>query len=248
MITGRSRQTGPLPLIGAHTGAGACLLALAVWAFAGAGPRAPRALAASSDLATTRSYVEADYRLIHSAVGEIPKGEAVLRDVLRRVRADCPGAAGGSPQDAMSTQLSNEVIGTMVLAVVDAGAPVAKRFIRAAEGLRWSSGALTRRVEAYVAHVRTLTALPAPDLCSDVRAWAASGFQRLPTSTEDFNRRFMPAWVAAGELPSALSRYEQGSTRALAKRASALESTFSEFEARAVETWGTIMEALELWP
>jgi hypothetical protein len=144
--------------------------------------------------------------------------------------------------------MSNEVIGAMVIAVVDPGLPVARRFVKAAQGLHWSNSALTATVQAYVSHVRTLTELAAPDLCADVRTWSASGFKTLPASTESFVRRFMPAWVAAGELPGALMRYEPASTRALAARAVALEAKFSAFEAREVYTWGHIMDALELWP
>jgi hypothetical protein len=81
-----------------------------------------------------------------------------------------------------------------------------------------------------------------------VRSWAAGGFLRLPPGTEAFDARFTPAWVGAGELPTGLSRYEQGETRALARRTEALESRFEDFEAQAVETWGAAMRALELWP
>ena len=227
-----------------RAGAAALLLGVAC----GLAPAVPAAQAAAGDITATRAYVEADYRLMRSAVSRIPTAERALQGVLAGVRRDCPRAAAGSPQNALSTQLSNEVIGAMVTAVVDQGLPLARQYIRSAERLRWSNGRLTSEVQGYVGKVRVLTALAPPALCADVRAWAASGFQSLTASTEGFDRRFMPAWVAAGELPQALSRYEQGGTRALARRAAALESTFGDFEARAVETWGRIMNALELWP
>ncbi len=206
------------------------------------------ARAASSDATATHAYVEADYRLMKAAVRKIPEAEAAIQGVLRNVRSECPKAAAGSPQNPMSTQLSNEVIGAMVLAVVRRGLNLAKSFVGATEGLHWSSRALTREVQAYVGHVRVLSKLPPPDLCADIRAWAASGFQKLPATTESFDQVFMPNWVAAGNLPGGLSRFEQGSTGSLAQRASALEGTFTEFETRQVVVWGDIMNALELWP
>jgi hypothetical protein len=209
---------------------------------------AASASAQGGDVAATSAYVQADYRLMRSAVTRIPQGEAALQGVLRTVRSECPAAAAGSPQNPMSTQLSDEVIGAMVIAVVDRGLSLAKQFVRSSEHLRWSSGALTGEVQEYVGHVRTLSTMAAPSLCADVRAWANSGFQRLTASTEAFDRRFMPAWVAAGFLPAGLSRFEQPGTRALARQASSLEGVFGEFEAGAVETWGKIMDALELWP
>jgi len=204
--------------------------------------------AAGGDVAATRAWVQADYRLVQYAAGKIPVGEAALQGVLRGVRRECPLAAAGSPQDAESTQLSNEVIGAMVIAVVQKGLPGARQFVRSAGALRWSNSGLTRQLHGYVEHVRTLTSLAAPTLCADVRAWAASGFRTLPASTETFDSRFWPAWVAIGELPAALTRYEQGETRSLVRRAEGYEGQIFEVEAHAVETWGEIMNALELHP
>jgi hypothetical protein len=224
-------------------------LAAALMAFLlAAGIAVEVAQAASSDATATRAYVEADYRLMNAAVRKIPDAEAAIQGVLRDVRNECPKAAGGSPQNPMSTQLSNEVIGAMVLAVVKRGLSLAKSFVGATQALHWSSRALTREVQEYVGHVRVLSKLAPPDLCADVRAWASSGFQRLAPATEAFDRVFMPNWVAAGNLPAGLSRFEPGPTGSLAQRASTLEGTFTEFETRQVVVWGDIMNALELWP
>ena len=224
------------------------LAALLLVVLVGGGIAVDAASAASSDVAATRAYVEADDRLMSAAVRKIPEAEAAIQGVLRDVRNRCPLAAAGSPQNPMSTQLSNEVIGAMVLAVVRRGLSLAKSFVGASQGLSWSSRGLTREVQAYVGHVRVLSKLAPPDLCADVRAWASSGFQKLAPATEGFDREFMPNWVAAGDLPAGLSRFEQGSTGSLARRASSLEATFTDFEARQVAVWGNIMNALELWP
>ena len=245
-MTDARRQAPPdaqLARAGALAALALCLILAACTAFAPA-----PAGAASGDEAATSAYVEADLRLMHSAVNRTPESEAAINGVLRGVRADCPRAAAASPQNAQSTQLSNEVIGAMVMSVVAPGLPLAKPFVRATEHLRWSSGSLTREIGAYVGHLRTLTQLAPPHLCSDIRSWAASGFQALPASTVSFDRRFLPAWVAAGYLPRALARFENGSTRALARRVASYENAFVEFEAREIEQWGHIMSALELWP
>ncbi len=223
------------------TGLGLAVVTSAMWT-------APAADASSSDVEATRAYVQADYRLMQSAVRRIPAAEGSLERLLGRVRATCPDAAAGSPQNPMSTQLSNEVVGAMVLTVVDQGLPLARAFVDSTQHLRWSDAQLTSQVRRYVANVSVLADLHPPSLCADVGSWAASGYSSLPAVTDAFDARFMPAWVAAGELPGALSAYESASTRALAQQASALEGVFSDFEARAVETWGKIMDALELWP
>jgi hypothetical protein len=203
---------------------------------------------ALSQTAASHAYLEADYRLVRSGTSMLPRIERAVHGVLARVRRECPGAGAGSPQDPESTQMSDEVIGAMVLAVVALDKAAARRFIAETRGLRWSNRALTRTVRAYASKLAALVAMPAPGLCADVRAWGASGFTALPATTLQFAPRFMTNWVSLGQLPGALSRYETPSDRALASRLPRLESMITDLEAREVETWGQIMNTLELWP
>ncbi len=46
-----------------------------------------------------------------------------------------------------------------------------------------------------------MLSLSAPNVCAEVKAWAADGFHTLPASTVAFVAKFMPAWVALGYLP-----------------------------------------------
>jgi hypothetical protein len=206
------------------------------------------ALASGGDKAATSTYIHADYQLVHAGTSRMPRIEAALHGVLQRVRDDCPAAAAGSPQDPESTQLSNEVIGAMVTAVVALDRPAGRAFVSSTAHLSWSAGALTRTIGSYTRKVSALVAMPQPNLCGDVRAWAASGFKALPASTVAFSPRFMAVWVGLGELPAGLARYETAAARLLAIRTSRLESRFTDLEAKEVATWGEIMNALQLWP
>jgi hypothetical protein len=206
------------------------------------------ALAARGNGASTKAYIQANYRLVQAAVSRTHPIEAALHGVLSDVRGECPMAAAGSPQDADSEQLSNEVIGALAIAAVALDRSAGRQFASAARGLTWSDPALTRTIHAYVGKVTTLIGLAPPTLCSDVKSWAASAFLALPASTISFAPRFMSAWVAPGELPAALAPYETPEDRQLARRTSRLEERFSELEAREVETWGQIMDTLALWP
>jgi hypothetical protein len=205
-------------------------------------------LASGSDQAATSAYLKANYALVSTVVSRTRRIEATLRGVLKRVRSECPSAAAGSPQDPESTQLSNEVIGAMVTAVVALDRPAGRAFVVATDHLRWSDRSLTRAVQSYVGKVRTLSALAQPPLCADVRSWAATGFQTLPASTISFSPLFMSAWAAAGELPSALSTSETAQERPLIARTVRLELQLTDLEAREVQTYGAIMNALGLWP
>jgi hypothetical protein len=103
-------------------------------------------------------------------------------------------------------------------------------------------------VHAYVSKAKGLVTLAQPKLCADVESWAASGFRTLPASTAVFAPRFMSVWIVPGELPAAFSRYETKEERPLLRATKQLEREFTEMEARAVETWGEIMNTLALLP
>ena len=204
--------------------------------------------AVASDASATRAYVKANLELARIAAAHIEPARAAIDGVLAHVRQTCPMAAAASPQDAESTQLSNEVIGAMVTTALHVDLPPLKKFVRAIGSLRWSSGRLTREVHEYAAKVNVMGSLPEPDLCGDVRAWAASSFTTLPASNRAFAPRFMASWVALGEIPEDMRRFIGGSLRGLAQQTARYESELSEFEVHEVENWGRIMNTLGLHP
>jgi hypothetical protein len=206
------------------------------------------AVAEIGDQAATRVYVRADYRLMRTATSRTPRIEATLRGLLAQVERECPMVVAGfaRPQDAQSSELEDEVIGAMVTAVISLDRPAGRAFVSAAGRLKWSDRKLTSTVHRYVEKVRTLLALPEPNLCSDLESWAASGFTTLSAATLTFTPRFMTAWVAVGELPPGLVRYETPVERPLLARTERLEVEFGDFEAREVTTFGQITSAVGL--
>ena len=220
------------------------LLALLGAAFALTAP----APAAASNASATRAYLSANYALVHAADTRIDQVESTLRGLLAKVRGECPLAAAGSPEEAQSEQLSNEVIGTMVLTAIRLDLPAGRAYVQAVRSLRWSSSSLTRSVQSYAQKVAKMITLPVPRLCQDVRSWAASGFKVLPAATEPFDAVFLASWVSPGFLPPALRPYEGASVRSLVRSTEKQESDIVELEAREVETWGKIMDSLELLP
>jgi hypothetical protein len=221
---------------------------LAVLAVLALGPA--NALAGQGDIATTQAYLQANYRLVQLTASKIRPIEATLRSVRSQVLGECPKAAAGSPQDTDSEQLSNEVIGAMVTAAVHlVEARPSREYVRTAGRLTWSNQGLTHAVRAYANKALGLVALTPPKLCADVKSWAASGFKTLPATTAVFAPRFISVWIAPGELPPALARYETPAERPLLRRTERLEKQFTEMEARAgVQTWGEIMDGLGLLP
>ncbi len=107
------------------------------------------ALAGSGDVAATRTYIQADYTLVHTARVNLATSEAALQRLRHQIAADCPGAAAGSPQGTDSEQLSNELVGAMTLAAIGPDVRAVAAFASTVEHLHWSSGALTRKVQSY---------------------------------------------------------------------------------------------------
>jgi hypothetical protein len=224
------------------------VLLLLLPALAGVAIAPASASADAANLAATQTYVQANYAALRVVISHLAASEAGPLHVLAQMRSECPGAGMGSPQDPESTQMSNEVIGAMVISAAQPDLQAIRTFVRAAGSLRWSNRGLTRAIRTYVGDWKTILGLPAPNLCGDVKAWAAGGFHTLPASAVTFDAKFMPAWVGAGYLPAQLGGYENAATRALASRSVAMEEKVSEAEARAVAHWGEIMNTLELWP
>ena len=194
--------------------------------------------AAGGNVATTQAYIQANYRLVQASASKIAPIETTLRGIRSRILDECPNAAANSPQDRDSEQLSNEVIGAMITGAVSlTSLPATRQFVGIAAHLRWSDAALTSAVHAYAGKVRGLVALAPPQVCADVRSWAASGFRTLPTTTAVFSPRFISLWVAPGDLPPSLARYETPAEHSLLRRTHRLEQEFTEMEARAVEPW-----------
>jgi hypothetical protein len=208
-----------------------------------------RALAGPADVAATRAYIQANYALVRAAGSRLAISEAApLSVVLPKVRRGCPKAAAESPQNEDSTQLSNEVIGAMVIAAIRPDLREVAALIRVAASLSWSNRRLTGIVHSYAAKLRTLSKLAPPDLCGDVKAWVSGGYRALPPSTVRFDARFVPAWVALGELPGLLKPYERPDEQGALRRSKQIEVELTDGEARAVESWGKIMNSLALNP
>jgi len=223
-------------------------LVCAAAAIAGLALAAPAGAAAASDAATTRAYVQANYNALRVAISHLATSEAAPAHVLEKVKRECPLVGEGSPEDEESTQMSDEVIGAMVVSAIAPDLQAIRTFVHAVAGLSWSDGALTRSIRAYTNKWKVLASLSAPSLCADVKAWGANGYRALPASTTSFVARFMPSWVGTGYLPAALNRYESPATRALAKRCRGMEEQIVELEAREVANYNNIMNALAIWP
>jgi hypothetical protein len=213
------------------------------------GTVAPAALAKSGDAAATKAYIQANYTLVLAARSHLATGQAAIRSLAGQVTSACPLAAVDSPQNYDSEQLSNEVVGAITIAGYHPDAAAMLAFARAITGLHWSNHTLTRMVRTYATKMRGFAALTMPDVCSDVMAWNATGYQTLPASAVQFDQHFYAVDIEAEEVSlRLLAPYENASEASLVHRTKQLEAPLAEVEAGAVKQYTQILDSLKLNP
>jgi hypothetical protein len=210
---------------------------------------APAASANRGDAAATRIYIQANYTLVRAARANLAAGQAAIKGLASRLAGQCPLAAAGSPENYDSEQLSNEVVGALTVEAYHPDAAAMAAFARAVKGLHWSNPRLTRIVKTYATQLKGLSTLALPEVCGDVRAWAATGYQTLPASSVQFDKAYYAVDIEAEEVPMRLlAPYESASIASLMHRTKRLEAPLAEAEAEAVGDYTHILNALKLNP
>jgi hypothetical protein len=205
--------------------------------------------ATRADVAATRAYVQANYDLVRAARSNLSVEVGALKSLVSQITGECPLAAAESPQNHDSEQLSNEVVGAMTVVIYRPDAAAIRRFARSVAGLHWSDRKLTRIVRTYATQLQGLSALATPDVCGDVKAWVASGYQTLAPSTVQFNTSYYADDIEAEEVPlRLLAPYESAAVSSLVHRTKRLEAPLAEVEAHGVYYYTKILNTLKLNP
>ncbi len=154
------------------------------------------ALASSQDVASTHSAIVAGYALARAAVATIPVAQSRIESFNRMLATECPNVGAGAPETEASWPITHEVaVALWSIAYGSASGPIEK-FARAIEPLRWTNARLDRAVHGFAAALTRLATIRLPDLCGEVRAWAATGFTSVPRRVTELDEH-----VESLELP-----------------------------------------------
>jgi hypothetical protein len=200
--------------------------------------------ASSHDITAARTVLTAGYETVQAVLHSWPKVEASLRNLNKRFARECPGIGAGTPQTEAEKRLSYEVAGAQWATAYHADATIVRRFIHRVTGVTSSNPRLNRRVYKFLNGLDEMLALQVPDICSDVRAWTASGYQRIPTSTLQFDRHVEAIDV---EIPSPklADPYLVASDRSLVPKLEHLITRFEELEFTTGQRyWNQLLETL----
>jgi len=204
------------------------------------------AIATPQDVASTHAYIVANYAFVKASDAKVGPAQADILRLNRRLGYECPHAGAGSPENSESQKPSYEVAGALWSVSYGADAGPIRAFVRAVRPLRWSDRAITRIMQRYTSSLTELAALPLPHLCADVRAWSASGFTTIPTSTITFDQHVES--IEGHSIPTRLlAPYELPGDRSILKRTTQLETKLEQIETVVgFNDWDLVLETLGL--
>ncbi len=204
------------------------------------------AVAAPQDVTSTHAYLAAGYTALHATVTKWSSVEANIHKLDLRFQGECLHVGAGSPQSEEEQKLSYEVAGALWATGYHTDAKIVGAFVKVVNRLKWSNPAITHAARRFAKGLREMTALQIPDLCADVRSWAAGGFKAVPATTEQYVRHVEA--IEVKEIPRRLlTPYVQPADRGLRARDERLATKFEELEfQRGQDDWNALLEVLAL--
>lgn len=204
------------------------------------------AAAAARDEASTHAYLVAAHTALHAVVSKWSSVEDSIHALDLRFHAECPDVGAGSPQSEEEQKLSYEVAGALWATGYHTDAGVVRAFVKAVGPLRWSNPAITRDAHRFTKGLQQMATLSVPNLCGDVRTWAAGGYKAVSADTEQFDQHVEA--IEVKEIPRGLLLpFLPSADRSLLAQTEHLATRFEELEfSRGQIDWNTALETLGL--
>jgi hypothetical protein len=162
----------------------------------------------TSDAVATHDYLEARIVLqrADAAAGKQAELKA-LPALAAQFRAECPGVLAGAPPhvrgektNQSQLEISEELLSVTFGAPERVAHPAYAQFAQTVRRLRWSNPKLTKLLRSLALEQAEQSAIPLPNLCSDLKYWVASGYTAVSAGTKLFLHRV--------EVVSSITRIE----------------------------------------
>jgi hypothetical protein len=200
--------------------------------------------AASQDVASTHTYLEASYKVLHAAVSTWSKVEASIHTLDLRFHSECPDVGAGSPQNEEDQKLSYEAAGALWATGYHTDAAIVHAYVKTVNRLTWSNPQITRDAHRLTRGLQEMTELQVPNICADVRAWGANSFGPAPANVKQYDEHVED--IEIHEIPRhLLVPYVQPAEDGLRKQDEHLATRFEELEfMRGQADWIALLEVL----
>jgi hypothetical protein len=204
------------------------------------------ALASSGNAAATHAYIEANFKLTRAAEASVAPVQAKIVALDKRLGQECPKVGKGGPENEESQKVSHEAVAALWSLSYGADVVPIRAFAKTVTSLHWSNPSLTRIARHYASTLEGLAALPLPDLCGNVREWAASDFRTIPAATLQLYERAES--LEGHTIPTKLlAPYERPSDRGIVAQTTRLETRLERTETVVgFNDWDMLLETLGL--
>jgi hypothetical protein len=189
-----------------------------------------QASASQSDVAATHAVIEAGYVVAKAGVASIPAVQAKIEALNTSLAQRCPRAGAGSGEDEATQPMAHEITSDLWAIAYGYNARPIATFVAKVKHLRWSNPRITRAVRHEAQSLHEMATLRQPNLCADVRAWAASGFAVIPPGVVTLDEHAEGIQFEELPLRGLLAPYERGSDKRLVARIEAFLTKIEEEE------------------
>ena len=160
------------------------------------------------DRGSTRALLEAQYVYEQALVSGAPASQAAEEQLTSSLGSECPGVLANAPYSTVKSlfgplrspsprqvgeanrerrqlgDLQGEFSIALGQSLIESDRQAATTYARTLRSLRWSSGALTVLERTTAAELEWQLRSAPPEVCSDTRAWVASGYKTLSSATK----------------------------------------------------------------
>jgi hypothetical protein len=182
------------------------------------------ATARPRDFGSTKTYLNALYRLLHVEQIELPVSKTNANELTSRVSRKCRGVVTSVHRTKQAALLNLEIGGALAAVMARPDRAQTVSFVRTVSALRWDDRRVADDVEAYVHKLTAEMHLTrVPNLCVDVMAWVRSGFQKVDPDSVRFVKEVRTADAGPEDVPRGILKgYEEpGESHLLQKIANA---------------------------
>jgi hypothetical protein len=224
--------------------------------------------ATSRDVASTHTYLEASYKVLHAAVSTWSTVEGSIHRLDLRFHAECPDVGAGSPQNEEDQKLSYEVAGALWATGYHTDAAIVHAYVNTVNRLTWSNPQITRDARKLTRGLQEMTELQnqtsvrmsargaqmtlvrrRPTSSNTTSTWKRSKSMKFPgiCSFPMCNRRTMACASAWNTSPPGSKNLNSCAARTTGLRYSkCLESTSSRGPDRGAAAWPARLIVTEL--